>query len=146
MSRGAPREDAGLGIDITGANAVVSIEVMLAEERCRDLWGAAAFLMPAATGSDSPRNLPLDATPFPHVNCVLYPAQSFPSSRHCEQYGRLRSHCAPVLAHVKQSLAAPAGGALFLLLRGAGLSAATEWFDLAAAIDAILRVPRKACL
>ncbi len=35
-----------------------------------------------AIGNDSPRNLPRLATPTPHVNVVLYPAQSFPPSKH----------------------------------------------------------------
>ena len=43
--------------------------------------GIASFCVPAM-GSDRPRSLPLLATPFPQVNCVLYPEQSFPSSKH----------------------------------------------------------------
>lgn len=59
------------------------------------------------TGSFWPRSLPLLATPTPHVRVVLYPEHSRPSSRHCEQYGRRRSHRAPRLEHVKQSSGAP---------------------------------------
>ena len=77
-----------------------------------------ANLLVPATGSESPRNFPLLATPTPHVNCVLYPEQSLPWSRHCEQYGLRRSHCNARLLHVKQSAAAPAVGALFLLFLG----------------------------
>jgi hypothetical protein len=40
---------------------------------------------PPAIGNESPRNFPLLATPTPHVNVVLYPEQSLPSSKHCEQ-------------------------------------------------------------
>src|ERR1700744_3454182 len=69
-------------------------------------------------GNDRPRILPLLATPFPQVNCVLYPAQSFPSSRHWEQYGRRRSHFTDRVVQVKQSAAAPAAGVRFLLFRG----------------------------
>jgi hypothetical protein len=84
-----------------------------------------ASLLVPATGSDSPRNFPLLATPTPHVSCVLYPEQSLPWSRHCEQYGLRRSHCNARLLHVKQSAAAPAVGALFLrFLDGSFASAA----------------------
>ena len=79
--------------------------------------GDGNFCAPA-TGSDRPRSLPLLATPFPQVNCVLYPAQSFPSFKHWEQYGLRRSHFTARVVHVKQSAAAPAAGARFLLLRG----------------------------
>lgn len=41
-----------------------------------------------AIGNARPRNLPLLATPTPQVKVVLYPEQSLPASRHCEQYGR----------------------------------------------------------
>ena len=74
--------------------------------------GPATLLVPA-TGSDSPLNLPRLATPTPHVNWVLYPEQSLPSSRHCEQYGLRLSHFALLLEQVKQSAAAPAAGARF---------------------------------
>lgn len=77
-----------------------------------------ASLLVPATGRESPRSFPLLATPTPHVNWVLYPEQSFPWSRHCEQYGLRRSHCNSKLLHVKQSAAAPAVGALFRLFLG----------------------------
>lgn len=67
------------------------------------------------TGSEKPRNLPRLATPTPHVNVVRYPEQSFPISRHCEQYGRRRSQVDPDLAHVWQSSAAPVAGTRRLL-------------------------------
>jgi hypothetical protein len=79
------RDDAGLGIDKTDFVMVVLMELRLAEGRCRGFDATPAFFAPAATGSDKPRSFPLDATPLPHVSWVLYPAQSFPSSRHCEQ-------------------------------------------------------------
>jgi hypothetical protein len=64
-------------------------------------------------GRDSPRNLPRLATPTPQVNVVLYPAQSRPRFKHCEQYGRRRSQAEPSRAHVKQSSAAPLTTVLF---------------------------------
>jgi len=75
-----------------------------------------------AMGSDRPRSFPLLATPTPHVNCVLYPEHSLPISRHCEQYGLLRSHLTFRLAQVKQSSAAPPAGALLLRLRAEAAS------------------------
>lgn len=78
------------------------------------LFGAGADL---ATGRESPRSLPRLATPTPHVNCVLYPEHSFPTTRHCEQYGRLRSHFTLLFVHVKQSSEAPLAGALLRRFR-----------------------------
>lgn len=77
----------------------------------------------SAIGSESPRSFPRLATPTPHVNWVLYPEHSFPISRHCEQYGLLRSHFTPLFEHVKQSSAAPPAGARLLRLRTAATSA-----------------------
>lgn len=94
------------------------------DSRLLDLGGdiglvtAGNFSVPA-TGNDKPRSLPLLATPFPHVNCVLYPPQSFPSCKHLAQYGLRRSHAIDLLVHVKQSAGAPGAKARFLLLRGA---------------------------
>ena len=62
----------------------------------------------SATGHVKPRSFPRLAIPTPHVNVVLYPEQSFPISRHCPQYGLLRSHGAFRFWHMKQSSAAPA--------------------------------------
>lgn len=70
-----------------------------------------------ATGSDKPLNLPRLATPTPQVSCVLYPEHSFPTSRHCEQYGRRRSHLVFLLIQAKQSSDAPLAGALLRLFR-----------------------------
>lgn len=70
-----------------------------------------------ATGSDKPRSFPRLATPTPHVNWVLYPEHSFPTSRHCEQYGRRRSHLVFLLVQAKQSSDAPLAGALLRRLR-----------------------------
>jgi hypothetical protein len=78
------------------------------------LFGAGADL---ATGSERPLSFPRLATPTPHVNCVLYPEHSFPISRHCEQYGRRRSHLELLLVHAKQSSEAPLAGALRRRLR-----------------------------
>lgn len=43
------------------------------------------FPSDSITGSFWPRSLPRLATPTPHVNVVLYPEHSRPSSRHWEQ-------------------------------------------------------------
>jgi hypothetical protein len=61
----------------------------LLDSRPRDefLSRAIGFCLLAAIGSDSPLNFPRLATPTPHVKVVLYPAQSFPLSRHGVQYG-----------------------------------------------------------
>jgi len=75
------------------------------------------------TGRDRPRSFPRLATPTPQVNCVLYPEQSFPTSRHCEQYGRRRSHLTFLLEQVKQSSAAPPPAARLLRLRTEAVSA-----------------------
>jgi hypothetical protein len=77
-----------------------------------------------ATGVDSPLSFPRLATPTPQVNWVLYPEQSFPVSRHCEQYGLRRSHFIFFFRQVKQSSAAPVAGALRRLLRGTAACAA----------------------
>lgn len=69
------------------------------------------------TGSFWPRSFPRLATPTPHVSVVLYPEHSRPSSRHCEQYGRRRSHLAPLLEQVKQSSGAPLTTVLFRRFR-----------------------------
>ena len=78
------------------------------------LFGAGADL---ATGKDNPLNFPRLATPTPQVNWVLYPEHSFPTSRHCEQYGRRRSHLVLRLVQAKQSSEAPLAGALRRRLR-----------------------------
>lgn len=70
-----------------------------------------------ATGRESPRSFPRLATPTPQVSWVLYPEHSFPNSKHCEQYGRRRSHLVFFLIHVKQSSEAPLAGALLRLFR-----------------------------
>lgn len=75
-----------------------------------------------AIGSERPRSFPRLATPTPQVNWVLYPEHSFPTSKHCEQYGLLRSHLTPRLVQVKQSSAAPPAGARLLRLRTAAAS------------------------
>lgn len=69
-----------------GSDAFVSLLFLLS-------WAAssAAALALPAIGNVCPRNLPRLATPTFHVSCVLYPEQSAPSSRHCEQYGLLLS-------------------------------------------------------
>ena len=76
-----------------------------------------------AMGRERPRSLPRLATPTPHVSCVLYPEHSFPTSRHCEQYGRRRSHLRFLLEQVKQSSAAPPPAARLLRLRIDAVSA-----------------------
>ena len=78
------------------------------------LFGAGADL---ATGRDRPRSFPRLATPTPQVNWVLYPEHSLPTSKHCEQYGRRRSHLRLLLVHAKQSSEAPLAGARRLRLR-----------------------------
>ena len=72
-----------------------------------------------ATGSESPRSLPLLATPTPQVKVVLYPEHSFPLSRHCEQYGLFLSQGTAFFRHEKQSSAAPDAAVLRLRFRGA---------------------------
>lgn len=78
-----------------------------------------------ATGQDKPRSLPLLATPTSQVNAVLYPEHSLPMSRHCEQYGRLRSHFTLRFRHVKQSSLAPPPAVRRRLFLGGG-TASTE--------------------
>lgn len=78
------------------------------------LLGAGADL---ATGRESPRSFPRLATPTPQVNWVLYPEHSFPTSKHCEQYGRRRSHLTLLFVQAKQSSEAPLAGALRRRLR-----------------------------
>lgn len=72
-----------------------------------------------ATGRDIPRSFPRLATPTPQVRVVRYPEHSFPSSMHCPQYGRRRSHFIWRFLHAKQSSLAPVAGALLLRFRGA---------------------------
>ena len=79
-----------------------------------------------AIGNDSPRSLPLLATPTPHVNVVLYPAQSFPFSKHGVQYGLFLSQLAFSWVQVKQSFAAPVVGARRRFLRGVTGSVAAD--------------------
>ena len=69
-------------------------------------------------GRDSPRSFPLLATPTPQVRVVLYPEQSFPTSKHCVQYGLLLSHFVWRSWQAKQSSAAPVVGALLRRFRG----------------------------
>jgi hypothetical protein len=87
------------------------------EARGRATGGLLGIGADFATGRDKPRSLPRLATPTPQVNCVLYPEHSLPSSRHCEQYGRRRSHLVFLLVQAKQSLEAPLAGALRRRLR-----------------------------
>lgn len=87
--------------------ATLPAEAVLAFEVATVTGGFESTL---STGNDMPRSLPLLATPTPQVNCVRYPEQSFPMPRHCEQYGRRRSHSVPRLRQVWQSSAAPDGG------------------------------------
>lgn len=70
-----------------------------------------------ATGRDRPLSFPRLATPTPQVSCVLYPEHSFPTSKHCEQYGRRRSHLVFLLTQAKQSSEAPLAGALLRRFR-----------------------------
>ena len=77
----------------------------------------ATFLL-FSMGNARPRNFPLLATPTPHVNTVLYPEQCLPRSRHCVQYGLLRSQVVCSSWQAKQSSAAPVVGALLLFFRG----------------------------
>lgn len=77
-----------------------------------------AFLF--AIGHESPRSLPLLATPTPHVKVVLYPEHSFPMSIHCVQYGRFRSHFTARFLQVKQSSEAPPPAVRRLLFLGGG--------------------------
>ncbi len=90
-----------------------------------------------AMGRDMPRSLPLLATPTPHVRVVRYPEQSFPISKHCVQYGLLRSHLVLRFRHVKQSSAAPVAGALLRLFRGtAALETSSAGFSAVAGAGA----------
>jgi hypothetical protein len=82
------------------------------DARCRVAGGLRGAGEDFATGRDRPRSLPRLATPTPQVNCVLYPEHSLPTSRHCEQYGRLRSHLVFFLVQAKQSSEAPLARAL----------------------------------
>lgn len=79
-----------------------------------------------ATGKDIPRSFPRLATPTPQVNVVRYPEHSFPSSMHCPQYGRRRSHFICLFLHAKQSSLAPVAGALLLLFLGAAAALLVE--------------------
>lgn len=87
------------------------------------LFGAGADL---AMGRDKPLNFPRLATPTPQVNCVLYPEHSVPNSRHCEQYGRRRSHLVLLLLQAKQSSDAPLAGARLRRFRGAEEEMSTD--------------------
>ena len=79
-----------------------------------------------ATGRDKPRSLPRLATPTPQVNWVLYPEHSLPTSRHCEQYGRRRSHLVFLLVQAKQSSEAPLAGALLRRFRWSTVGGSDE--------------------
>ena len=74
------------------------------------------------TGKDIPRSFPRLATPTPQVRVVRYPVHSFPSSMHCPQYGRRRSHFIWRFLHAKQSSLAPVAGALLLRFLGAAVA------------------------
>lgn len=93
---------------------------LLAESRLRAevLSLANCCCLLPAIGNDNPRNLPLLATPTPHVRVVLYPAQSFPRSKHGVQYGLFLSQPTFSWVQVKQSFAAPVAGARRRFLRG----------------------------
>ena len=92
VCEGSREEDAAVLLDVLGGDFAVSL---------------CACSPDSITGSFCPRSFPRLATPTPHVNVVLYPEHSRPISRHCEQYGRRRSHRAPRLEQAKQSSGAP---------------------------------------
>lgn len=89
-----------------------------------DFFGSRGTGGAFAMGKERPRSLPRLATPTPQVSVVLYPEHSFPTSRHCEQYGRRRSHLTFLLEQVKQSSVAPPVGARLLRLRTPDVSLA----------------------
>lgn len=92
----------------------------------------------SATGHVKPRSFPRLAMPTPHVSVVLYPEQSFPISRHCPQYGLLRSQGAFRFRHVKQSSAAPVVVVLLLRFLMVGLVSRPTSASASALIQAVV--------
>ena len=89
---------------LTSSSSVGSRDPDIDEEAWgRAIGGLLGIGADFATGRDKPRNLPRLATPTPQVNCVLYPEHFSPTLRHCEQYGRRRSHLVFLLEQAKQS-------------------------------------------
>ena len=118
-----------------GTDADSILTLISSPERARDvvemargrvLGGLLGAGADRATGSDKPLSFPRLATPTPQVNWVLYPEHSLPTSRHCEQYGRRRSHLELLLVQAKQSSEAPLAGALRRRLRW-GTVGGSEW-------------------
>ncbi len=121
---GIDRIDSSL---ILTSSSVGSRDLEIDEDaRGRAAGGLLATGADFATGRDKPRNLPLLATPTPQVNWVLYPEHSLPTSRHCEQYGRRRSHLVFLLVQAKQSSEAPLAGALLRRLRWSTVGGSAE--------------------
>lgn len=107
------------GVEVAVAFGVLFLDFSGEDDAEEDVDWFETFGVPT-TGRDNPRSFPRLATPTPHVSCVLYPAQSFPSLRHWVQYGRRRSHGMFRLEQVKQSAEAPAAGALFVAFAAPG--------------------------